>query len=169
VNPAAPPTLTGISLSVAPPLIITTSTSPSTTQMGAQTTMVASTAGFEVQVEASSGTGAGSGGSPASGDGPAQPQQQQQGEQQQQQGEQQPGGGEKQGGEQKQAGNQPAGAPGPQDGSKPAPQSEAKPISPVAPLVPGLVGAIRPTVLRAPAGVPGISQSYSSDGNVGRW
>jgi filamentous hemagglutinin family protein len=169
VNPAAPPTLTGISLSVAPPLIITTSTSPSTTQMGAQTTMVASTAGFEVQVEASSGTGAGSGGSPASGDGPAQPQQQQQGEPQQQQGEQQQGGGEKQGGEQKQAGNQPAGAPGPQDGSKPAPQSEAKPISPVAPLVPGLVGAIRPTVLRAPAGVPGISQSYSSDGNVGRW
>jgi hypothetical protein len=53
--------------------------------------------------------------------------------------------------------------------SKPAPQKEAAPVSPVAPLLGGLVGVFQSTVLKAPPGVPGIDQPYSSDGNFGRW
>jgi hypothetical protein len=63
----------------------------------------------------------------------------------------------------------PLAAAGPQGDSQPPAQAQPKPISPVTAVLPGLVGQVRPTVLRAPPGVPGIAQPYSSDGNIGRW
>jgi hypothetical protein len=39
----------------------------------------------------------------------------------------------------------------------------------VSSLLGGLVGEVRSTVLKAPSGVPGIDQPFTSDGNIARW
>jgi hypothetical protein len=140
-------TLTGLSLD-RPASLLGIASATSVVDMGAQTSLAAPTAGLEAQFEPSSlppsdGANASDQGSGGKGEG---------------------------GTASASADPGPSSTAGrPQGDSKPPAQSEAKPISPVTAVVPGLVAQLRPTVLRAPTGVPGIAQPYSSDGNIGRW